>query len=139
MRARGARRRLRTPSWNIDVPSWDFMCVSKAVDTTQDDDECIAELRAIWERVKVSLPDEAVTYGVAHSLGEQLRKKGKLEEAKVIHLAALEGKRRVLGEEHKDTLGSLNNTGPHEGLRRGARLLPTSTLGGREGVGEDTS
>ena len=37
--------------------------------------------------------------------------RGKYEEAKVFKLAALEGRRRVLGEEHKDTLGSLNNMG----------------------------
>ena len=56
---------------------------------TAEGDELIAELRALWERVKVSLSDEAITYGVANSLGEQLRKKGKYEEAKVPWLAAL--------------------------------------------------
>ena len=28
-------------------------------------DECIAELRALWERVEDSLPQEAVTYDIA--------------------------------------------------------------------------
>ena len=40
-----------------------------------------------------------------------MRKKSDFEEAKVLYLAALEGRRRVLGEEHKDTLSSLNNMG----------------------------
>ena len=38
-------------------------------------------------------------------------RKGKCEEAKVLWLAALEGQRRALGEEHKKTLDSLNNMG----------------------------
>ena len=32
-------------------------------------DERIGELRALWERLKVSLPDEAVTYDIANQLG----------------------------------------------------------------------
>ena len=34
----------------------------------------------------------------------------KYEEAKVFYLAALEGRRKVLGKEHKKTLMSLNNS-----------------------------
>ena len=60
---------------------------------------------------KVSLPDEAVTYDVANDLGLELRKKGVFEEAKVFYLAALAGRRRVLGGEHKNALESLNNMG----------------------------
>ena len=78
---------------------------------TAEGDELIAELRALRERVKVTLPQEAVTYDVANSLGGKLRKNGQFEEVKVFYLAALEGRRRVLGEEHKDTLASLNNMG----------------------------
>ena len=44
-------------------------------------------MRALWERVKVSLPDEAVTYQVANSLGIELEKKSKYEDAKVFKLA----------------------------------------------------
>ena len=44
-------------------------------------------------------------------LGEGLSEKGKYEEAKVFYLAALEGQRRVLGDEHKNTLASLHNMG----------------------------
>ena len=40
-----------------------------------------------------------------------MRKKGKFEETKVFFLATLEGQRRVLGEEHKDTLATLYNIG----------------------------
>ena len=76
-------------------------------------DEGVADLRRLWEMAKVSLPDEAVTYDVADDLGSQCFKKGKYEEAKELWLAALEGQRRVLGEEHKDTLDSLNNPGVH--------------------------
>jgi hypothetical protein len=47
------------------------------VQTAKDDDGRIAELKALWDRVKVSLPGEAVTYGIATSLGEQLHEKGK--------------------------------------------------------------
>ena len=61
---------------------------------------------------KVSVPEEAVAYNIANSLGVVLdKRKGKYDEAKVFYLAALEGQRRVLGEEHKKTLDSLNNMG----------------------------
>ena len=59
---------------------------------------------------KVSLPDKAVTFEIANSLGDKLDDLGKYEEAKVSYLAVLEGRRRrILEEEHKDTLDSLNN------------------------------
>eukprot|EP00518_Triparma_eleuthera_P004837 CAMPEP_0182464466 /NCGR_PEP_ID=MMETSP1319-20130603/8660_1 /TAXON_ID=172717 /ORGANISM="Bolidomonas pacifica, Strain RCC208" /LENGTH=512 /DNA_ID=CAMNT_0024664109 /DNA_START=147 /DNA_END=1685 /DNA_ORIENTATION=- len=85
-------------------------------------DEKIAEYRRLWAKAKVSLPEEAVTYGIGSDLGVKLHEKGKHEEAKVFKLAALEGRRRVLGNEHKDTLSSMTNmgnllddTGDHEG------------------------
>ena len=59
----------------------------------------------------VSLLDESIMYDKATQLGDELRKKGKFEEERVFFLAALEGSRRVLGEEHKNTLDSLNNMG----------------------------
>ena len=37
--------------------------------------------------------------------------KGHFEEAKVLYLAALEGRKRLVGEEHKDTFTLLNNLG----------------------------
>ena len=69
------------------------------------------ELRRLWEMAKVSLPDEAITYDVANSLGNELDQKGQYQEVKVLYLAALEGRRGVLGEEHKDTLDTLHNLG----------------------------
>ena len=74
--------------------------------------ERIAEYRRLWEKAKVSLPEEAFTYHIANDLGIRLDEKGKYEEAKVFKLAALEGQRRVLGEEHENTLNSMNNMGP---------------------------
>ena len=71
----------------------------------------ILEIRRLWERAKVTLPDEAVTFDIASQLGIKLYRTGKYEEAKVLYLAALEGRWRLLGEEHKDTLMSLNNMG----------------------------
>ena len=81
------------------------------VQTVKDDDEHIVELRALWKRVKVLLRDEAVTYDAETQLGGALRRRGHSEGAKELWLAALEGYRRVLGEEHKDTLDSLNKMG----------------------------
>ena len=72
------------------------------------DDEEIAELQRLWEMARVSVPDEAVTFNIATDLESELQDKGWYEEAKVFKLAAFEGRRRVLGEEHKDTLASLS-------------------------------
>ena len=81
------------------------------------DDELGAELRRLWEMARLSLPDKAVTYEVGNDLGvSKLVLKGQHEEGKEIMLAALEGRRRVLGEEHRDTLASLNNLGAEHGL-----------------------
>jgi tetratricopeptide (TPR) repeat protein len=74
-------------------------------------DEMITEYRRLWEMAKVSLPDEAVTYEIANDLGIKLDDEGKYEAAKVFYLAALEGRRRVLGDKHKDTLATMNNMG----------------------------
>ena len=53
---------------------------------------------------------------------------GKYEEAKVLYLASLEWRKRVLGAEHKDTLLLLDDLGylycfVLNDLRRGAKLL----------------
>ena len=86
--------------------------------TTTWGDKRIGELRALWERAKVSLPDEAITCDIAAQLGRELWE-GQYKEAKVLWLTALGRRRRVLGEEHKDTLTSLNNMGVllEEGLK----------------------
>ena len=68
-------------------------------------------MRALWARVKVTLPDKAVTYDVASSLGKELKEKGKFEELEMFYLAALKGMRRALGDEHKNTLMYLHNIG----------------------------
>ena len=76
------------------------------------DDDNIAEYRRLWEIANVSLPDEAVTFDIAHDdLGADMYDQGKYQEAKLFWLAALEGERRVLGEEHRNTLGSPSNIG----------------------------
>ena len=74
-------------------------------------DKLIGGLSALWEQMKATLPEEAVTYDIANGMGRRLVSKGQYEEAKVFFPAALEGQRRVLGAEHKDTLSSLNNMG----------------------------
>ena len=42
-----------------------------------------------------------------------VQSKGKFEEPKALYLIALEDRNRVLGAEHKKTLGTLNNLGTH--------------------------
>ena len=92
-----------------------FMCLqggdhAKSVDATyqlvfqtgKDDEERITELRALWERVNVSLPDEAVTYEVADSLGIQLKETGYLKQVP-------RGEERVLGKTHPDALATIMN------------------------------
>jgi hypothetical protein len=44
-----------------------------------------------------------------HNLAETLRELGDLEGAHVLHDQALAGRRRVLGDDHPDTLQSTNN------------------------------
>ena len=74
-------------------------------------EERTAELSALWERVKISLPDQAVTYHLANDPGIKLDLKGQVEEANLVYRAALEGRRRVLAEKHRDTLMTPNNLG----------------------------
>ena len=75
------------------------------------DDEKIADLKALWAMAETALPYEGITYFIATDLGIAFDEKGEHEEAKVYYLAALEGRRRVLGEDHKDTLDTVNNLG----------------------------
>ena len=84
-------------------------------------DKRIAEMRTPWERVKVALPDEVVTYDVANDLGGQLRKKGQVEEAKVLYLAALEGRRRVHEVKHKKNLSTYCNPFYHKSVQADVR------------------
>ena len=99
-----------------------FVCLlgedsAKAIDaayhvTTQIlEPDAIVELKRLWEIAKVSLPNETITYTVAHDLGSYLNDEDKYEESKKYFFAALEGRRRVLGDEHKLTLDSLNCMG----------------------------
>lgn len=74
-------------------------------------DEKIADLKRLWAMAETSLPNEGVTYFIATDLGIAFDEKGQHEEAKVYYLAALEGRRRVLGDDHKDTLDTVNNLG----------------------------
>jgi uncharacterized Ntn-hydrolase superfamily protein len=64
-------------------------------------DEQIAELRRLWEMAKMSLPEDAVSFDIANSLGARLHDKGQFQDAKVLWLTALGGRRRVLGDAHK--------------------------------------
>ena len=50
-------------------------------------------------------------YDISNSLGVRMEENGNYKEAKALFLVALEGRRRVLGAEHKKTLDSLNNMG----------------------------
>ena len=63
------------------------------------------------EMTKVSLPDKAVTSGIANPFGSSINDQGSWDEVKVFYLAAFEGRRRVLWEEHKVTLRSLKIIG----------------------------
>ena len=47
------------------------------------DEDRVDELRRLWAIPKVSLPDEAFTYGIAKEVEAESREKGEYEEAKV--------------------------------------------------------
>jgi len=75
-------------------------------------DDRIAEYRRLWEWAKATLPGEVVTFDIANNLACDLDEgKGEYEEAKAFHLAALAGRRSLLGQDNKDTLQSLGNLG----------------------------
>ena len=75
-------------------------------------DEKIVEFKRLWEMARISLLDEAITYKTANQRGGYLDgDKGHHEEAKAFYLAALKGRKRVLVDEHKETIGTLNNLG----------------------------
>ena len=64
----------------------------------------IEDLTQLWARAKESVPDDPVTFGIACKLAAALRNEKRYEEAMKYYKAALEGQRRVLGEDHHDTL-----------------------------------
>jgi len=100
-------------------------------------DERIAEFRRLWENAKVTLPDADITYDIANNLGIEYEEKGRLKEAKAIQLATLQGQRRLLGDEHKRTLGSLSNMGVllyKEGDYEGALDYYQQAIRGKERV-----
>eukprot|EP00519_Triparma_laevis_P014727 CAMPEP_0182492236 /NCGR_PEP_ID=MMETSP1321-20130603/1439_1 /TAXON_ID=91990 /ORGANISM="Bolidomonas sp., Strain RCC1657" /LENGTH=80 /DNA_ID=CAMNT_0024694675 /DNA_START=6 /DNA_END=245 /DNA_ORIENTATION=- len=55
--------------------------------------------------------ENVVTLETLNTLGNQLRKNGELEEARKVLERCLVGREKVLGEDHKDTLGTVNNLG----------------------------
>ena len=59
----------------------------------------------------VSLPGEVITFDIVSQLGDESEEKGQYHEAKMLYLIALEGRRRVLGAEHKKILDSLKDMG----------------------------
>ena len=69
-----------------------FKCCAGTTDI-----ELIVELRRLWEMAKVSLPDEVVTHDIASHLGKELSEEGHFKDSKVFALAALKGRRSVLG------------------------------------------
>ena len=73
-----------------------------------DDRALVLEARRKLQKI-LEKAYKAVTYDVTTSLGCEFQEKGQYEKAKVFYLAALEGRSRVLGQEHKNTLASLNN------------------------------
>ena len=70
-------------------------------------DERVAELRSLWERLKVRFLMRRSLMMSQTSWGGEPFGRRQYEEANVLNLAAFEGRRKVLGEEHKKTLASL--------------------------------
>ncbi|GMI11016.1 hypothetical protein TrVE_jg3300 [Triparma verrucosa] len=74
--------------------------------------EALQRLRALVERMVGALGvDNAVTLDALNSLGSRLQENGEYEEARKVYERVLAGREKVLGEDHKDTLGTVNNLG----------------------------
>ena len=74
--------------------------------------EVIKKLRDLLKRMERALgEDNVVTFDTLNELGERLRETNQYEEAITVHERCLTGKMKVLGEDHKDTLGTVNNLG----------------------------
>ena len=74
-------------------------------------DELIKELRVLVEKAEETITKNRVAYDITNNLGERLRQETEYEEAKKFFTQAYEGRRELLGEEAKDTLGLLMNLG----------------------------
>ena len=103
-----------------------------------------AEVRVLLERVKVTLPGEAVTYSIATQLGHDLEDEVQYSEAKVFYLAALERRKRVHGDVLEKTLDSLNNLGvlccfSQKDYEGGLDYYQQALRGAGEGLGQDAS
>lgn len=62
-----------------------------------------------------------------HSLGEVYQAEGKYVQAEALYAKSLEGRRRVIGEEHPDTLRTLVDLG-HVRVRQQKYAEATTTL-----------
>jgi len=74
-------------------------------------EEEFAEKVRLFELAQEILPDEQVTYYLANDIGSACLHKGMYEDAQYHYVLALQGRLRVLGPDHKDTLMSLTNLG----------------------------
>ena len=73
--------------------------------------------------------------GLMSRVGLMLKHQGRLEEAEIMYRRALEGRERLLGSEHPDTLGSVNNLGAllqNLGQLKEAEIMLRRALEGRE-------
>ncbi|GMH60882.1 hypothetical protein TL16_g03146 [Triparma laevis f. inornata] len=72
----------------------------------------VEKFRDLLKRCEGALGEEnAVTLETLNGLGSRLQDSREYEEAKEVYERCLAGQMKVLGEDHKDTLGSLNNLG----------------------------
>ncbi|GMH87563.1 hypothetical protein TrVE_jg9523 [Triparma verrucosa] len=76
------------------------------------DEEEIEKIGMILKRMKEKLGEDNLVYlETLGELGVTLMDNGKVEEAKEAILMCLAGQEKVLGDDHKDTMGTLNNLG----------------------------
>ena len=76
-------------------------------------------------------PDERVSSRLIMKLAQLLQDQGKLSEAEPLFREALAARRRTLGDEHPDTLTSVNNMASlllDQGKLDEARAIPTTLL-----------
>ena len=81
--------------------------------TCSSDGEIIYKLRVLVERMVGALGEEnVVTLKTLNSLGVELRQRAREpEEARGVYERCLAGQEKVLGEDHKNTLATVNNLG----------------------------
>ena len=76
-----------------------------------DKNEQIAAFKSLWKHAAKALPEEPILFDIINDLALALRDNGDLEASKVFLNIALDGKTRVLGEEHVETLSVYNQLG----------------------------